>query len=141
MAAVPREFHRSRRIEEQILRVLGDAIRERARDPRLQGVILTDVRVSRDLSVAWVYYSVLQTDGSVVDPGPALAAARGFLRSVLAREIRVRHVPELRFRVDETGHRAAELERLIDEAVAHDQAAEGGEGYATDSADPPAEQQ
>ena len=114
---MPREFPRSRRIEEQIQRVLGDAIRAEARDPRLRGVILTEVRVSRDLSVARVYYSALQQDATAPDPGPALEAARGFLRSVLARELRVRQVPELRFFADETVRRGAALERLIDEAV------------------------
>jgi ribosome-binding factor A len=114
---VPKEFPRSRRVEEQIQRVLGDAIRARARDPRLRGVILTDVRVSRDLSVARVYYSVLHPTSRVTDPQPGLDAATGFLRSVLARELQVRHVPELRFLPDEVARRGAELDRLIDEAV------------------------
>lgn len=117
---MPKEFPRSRRVEEQIQRVLGDAIRARARDPRLRGVILTDVRVSRDLSVARVYYSVLQPTIGAADPQPGLDAATGFLRSVLARELQVRHVPQLRFMPDEVARRGAELDRLIDEAVARD---------------------
>lgn len=117
---MPKEFPRSRRVEEQIQRVLGDAIRAQARDPRLRGVILTDVRVSRDLSVARVYYSVLDPTTGGADPQPGLDAATGFLRSVLARELQVRHVPELRFMPDEVARRGAELDRLIDEAVGRD---------------------
>lgn len=114
---MPREFPRSRRVEEQIQRVLGDAIRAEARDPRLRGVILTDVRVSRDLSVARVYYSVLQQADGAPDPQPGLDAATGFLRSVLARELRVRQVPQLRFLPDEALRRGVALDRLIEEAV------------------------
>jgi ribosome-binding factor A len=115
---MPKEFPRSRRVEEQIQRVLGDAIRAEARDPRLRGVILTDVQVSRDLRVARIYYSVLSRSTTVDELGPALESAAGFLRSVLARELRTRYVPELRFLPDEAGSRAAALEKLIDDAVA-----------------------
>jgi ribosome-binding factor A len=117
---VPREFPRSRRIEEQIQRILGDALRGHVRDPRLHGVIVTDVRVSRDLGIARIYYTRLSQGAPMEDPGPALAAAGGFLRSLLAREMRTRYVPELRFCHDESAERGAALERLIDEAVGRD---------------------
>lgn len=87
---MPRDFPRSRRIEDQIQRVLSDVIRSDLRDPRFDGVFITAVRVSRDLSVAWVYYSVL-TAGDTDDAGlqEAFAKALGFLRSRLARELTV----------------------------------------------------
>ena len=49
---MPREYPRSRRIEEQIQRLLSDFLRTQVRDPRVAGVVLTAVRVSRDLGVA-----------------------------------------------------------------------------------------
>ncbi|MDP6151677.1 MAG: ribosome-binding factor A, partial [Gammaproteobacteria bacterium] len=58
-----RDFPRSRRIEDQIQRILSDVVRGEARDPRLANAIVTAVRVSKDLSVAWVYYTVLQAEG------------------------------------------------------------------------------
>ncbi len=56
---MPREFPRSRRIEDQVQRILSDVLRVSARDPRLRGVIITAVNVSRDLSVAKVYFTSL----------------------------------------------------------------------------------
>ena len=47
-----REFARSRRVEEQIQRLLSDLIRSQLRDPRVAGVVITEVRASRDLGVA-----------------------------------------------------------------------------------------
>lgn len=113
-----REFQRSRRIEEQIQRLLSDVIRTQVRDPRVEGVVVTHVRVSRDLGVAWVYYS---TWDSARGADPSLQAglerAAGFLRSYLARELGTRTVPDLRFRLDDQGERSRELDRLIDAAV------------------------
>lgn len=118
---MPRDFPRSRRIEDQIQRILSDLLRTEVRDPRLSHVIITAVRVSKDLSVAWVYYTVLQSDGEA-DLGSAFDSALGFLRGRLARDLTVRRVPELRFEPDETQTRARELDELIASAVARDRA-------------------
>ena len=111
-----RDFPRSRRIEEQIQRVLSDILRTRVNDPRLRLVVISGVKVSRDISVAWVYYSTLDKEQSVKETEDALRTAAGFLRAGLARELTVRRVPELRFRFEDTDKGMA-LERLIDEAV------------------------
>jgi len=111
---MPREFPRSRRIEDQIQRILSDVLRTEVRDPRLAAVIITAVKVSKDLSVAWVYYSVLQADGEAESLDIALASAMGFLRHRLAQQLTVRRVPELRFELDETGANARSMEKLID---------------------------
>lgn len=116
---MPREFPRSRRLEEAVQRVLGEALSGKVRDPRLHGVIVTDVRVSRDLSVATVYFTMLSGTPTGPDIGEAFCSAAGFLRSMLARELRVRRVPELRFRPDEALEKGRSLETLI-ERVAGD---------------------
>jgi ribosome-binding factor A len=114
-----REFQRSRRIEERIQRVLSDVIRTQLRDPRVEGVVITHVRVSRDLGVAWVYYSTYDGGTAAVSElQVGLDRASGFLRSHLARELTTRTVPDLRFRFDDVGERSRELDRLIDTAVA-----------------------
>src|SRR5210317_1975647 len=96
-----RDFPRSRRIEDQVLRILSDVIRTNVRDQRLQGAILTAVKVSRDLSVAWVYYTGLAPDHSREELEEAFASAQKFLRAHLAKELTIRHVPELRFNYDD----------------------------------------
>lgn len=125
-----REFARSRRIEEQIQRLLSGAIAGQLRDPRVASVVITEVRASRDLSVAWVSYSLFGTEGrpspeTLADVQAGLDSAAGFLRSRLAGELATRTVPELRFQFDESGQRARDLEKLIDDAVARDTRAGG----------------
>ncbi|MEO7387093.1 MAG: 30S ribosome-binding factor RbfA [Gammaproteobacteria bacterium] len=125
-----REFARSRRVEEQIQRLLAEVMRGQLRDPRVAGVVITEVRASRDLGVAWIHYSLLDT-GSRPTPEilagvqAGLDSSAGFLRSQLARQLSTRTVPELRFRFDEAAQRGRDLEELIDSAVARDVAGSG----------------
>jgi ribosome-binding factor A len=97
-----RDFPRSRRIEDQIQRSLSEIIRTHVRDPRLHGVVITGVDVSRDLSVAWVYFSSLDGQQDRATLENAFESALGFLRTQLAGHLTVRHVPELRMRYDDT---------------------------------------
>lgn len=130
---MPRDFPRSRRIEDQIQRILSDVIRADLRDPRLEGVFITAVRVSRDLGVAWVYYSVLKVDAAPADDlAGAFRSAMGFLRSRLAKELTVRRVPELRFELDDTVSSAAAMDQLIDDAVARERDSADGESTKSD---------
>ena len=129
---MPREFPRSRRIEDQIQRILSDVLRVSVRDPRLRGVIVTAVKVSRDLSVAWVYFTSLDSDQDSADLQTAFVSAMGFLRSQLAKQLTVRQVPELRFRYDDSMQRGSAMDKLIDDAVAKDQRDEDESGEASD---------
>ncbi len=120
-----REFARSRRVEEQIQRLLSEALRSELRDPGIASVVITEVRASRDLGVAWITYTLLGTTETpapeaLADAQAGLDRAAGFLRSLLARELATRTVPELRFSYDEVAQRGRELESLIDAAVARD---------------------
>jgi ribosome-binding factor A len=84
-------------------------------------VIVTAVKVSRDLSVAWVYFTSLDRDQDSADLQTAFVSAMGFLRSQLAKQLTVRQVPELRFKYDDSMQRGSAMDRLIDDAVAKDQ--------------------
>ena len=59
---MPREFTRNQRLGNQVLRSLSELLRFEIKDPRLEGVSLTAVDLTRDLSVARVYYSMLDPD-------------------------------------------------------------------------------
>lgn len=119
---MPREFSRSRRVEEQILRLLAELVRREVKDPRVGSVTLTAVEVSRDLSHAKVYFLPFDSKRDAAEVGEALGAAAGFLRSHLRKKLTMRHVPQLHFVADESIDRAAKLSALINTAVARDAA-------------------
>jgi len=117
---MPRDFPRSRRIEDQILRILNEVVRVHVRDPRLSDAMITAVKVSRDLSVAWVYYTALDPEHSRDDLDAAFNSAEKFMRSQLAAQLTVRHVPELRFRYDDLSEKSRAMDELINDAVSQD---------------------
>ncbi|NQV86237.1 MAG: 30S ribosome-binding factor RbfA [Woeseiaceae bacterium] len=118
---MPREFSRSKRLGNEVLRTLNELVRFETKDPRLKMVSLSSLDLSRDLSVARVYFSMLDPNG---DPAPVqegLERASGFLRSRLGREIKIRHVPELRFAHDDSAAEAQRMSTLIEKALDSDQ--------------------
>ena len=117
---MPREFARHQRLGNQLLRTLAELIRFEVKDPRVSDVSLTSVDLSRDLSVARVYFSLLDPNGDVASAQEGLERATGFLRSRLGRTIKVRHVPELRFAHDDSAAEGLRLTDLIDQTVATD---------------------
>lgn len=115
-----REFTRNQRLGNQVLRTLNELLRFETKDPRLEGVSLSAVELSRDLSVARVYFSLLDPTR---DPKPVqvgLEKASGFLRAKLGQAIKVRHVPELRFEHDDSAAEGQRIAELIDGALKSD---------------------
>ena len=84
---MPREFSRNQRLGNQVLRTLNELVRFETKDPRLKLVSLTSVDLSRDLSVARVYFSMLDPNAEPQLVKDGLERASGFLRSRLGREI------------------------------------------------------
>lgn len=96
-------------------------LRREVSDPRLTSVTVAAVKVSRDLSHAKVYVTFLEPDESRVISGmQALRHAAGFLRSGLARRLKMRAVPELRFIHDTSVSHGLHLSELIEQAVEQD---------------------
>jgi ribosome-binding factor A len=119
---MPRDFHRSRRVEEQIQRLLVDLIRREVKDPRVGPITITAVEVSRDLSHAKVHFLPFDAGRDAAVVAAALGSAAGFLRLNLKKQLAMRQVPELHFVVDETIEKATRLSSLINAAVASDTA-------------------
>ena len=117
---MPREFSRHQRLGNQVLRTLSDLIRLESKDPRLANVSLTAVDLSRDLSVARVYFSLLNPDEDPTPASEGLASATGFLRHRLGNAIKIRNVPELRFQHDASAAEAQRIGSLIDSTHADD---------------------
>jgi ribosome-binding factor A len=106
---------RMRRVDEAMRQVLGDALAQELKDPRVGFVTVTDVKTSPDLRHARVYVSVLGDQPAREATLEGLRSAHGFLQGRVAGELRLKHTPELRFELDETAVRAARLEAIIDE--------------------------
>lgn len=117
----PQGFDRTDRIADQIHRDLSELFQFEVKDPRVGMVTVQHVKVSRDLSWADVYFTVI---GESVEHGreteQVLQRMDGFLRTRLAAGLNIRQTPRLRFHYDEIPAQAERLDTLIREARAED---------------------
>jgi ribosome-binding factor A len=134
---MPREIPRAHRVAEQVQRTLADLLRRDIRDPRLKPVTLTHVRMSPDLSHAWVKFELLTGDSHDPLQREILEEAAIYLRGPLGRALRLRIAPHIHFEPDEELERGHRLDDLITRAV-RDDAARHADDPAGDSAVDPA---
>lgn len=114
---MPREYSRNQRLGNEVLRTLSELLRFETKDPRLKNVSLTGVDLSRDLSVARVYFGLLDPADKPEPAMEGLRGAAGFLRSKLGHALKIRHVPELRFQHDDSAAESARISSLINSAL------------------------
>lgn len=110
-------MERSERVGEEMRDVVAALLRDGVKDPRLPAMVsVVSVDMSKDLSHAKVYVSVLGDDKAKKDAAAALKSASGFLRREVAARIRLRVAPELHFVIDDSIERGFRIAKLIDEA-------------------------
>lgn len=113
--------HRQGRMGEEIRKIISDLLFKGLKDPRLSAMIsITAVEVTSDGSYATVYLSVLGMNSDPEkaadqqqDTLDALNSAKGFIRKEIGRQIKLRHVPDLIFKID----KSLEYGRHIDELI------------------------
>lgn len=106
-------LNRTARVANMMRREMAVLLQRETRDPRLIGVTITDIEVSVDLSSARVYVRV--TVGDVQEALRGLSAAQGFFRKRLSRSLRLRVVPEIRFKPDDSRRKAQRIEELLND--------------------------
>jgi len=113
---VKRGQGRPQRLGDLIQREVSELIRLELRDPRVGMITITSVDVSPDMSHARLFFTLLEKD-KLADTLHGLKRSAGFLRSQLARRLKMYTTPELRFEYDESVERGDRLSRLIDSAI------------------------
>lgn len=108
----------TRRIEQVnnlIRREISELLQRQVKDPRLGNfVAVTEVSTSPDLKYAKVFVSHIGSQAEKQETLKVLATASGFLRNELAKNLRLRRIPELNFQWDDSIERGAHLLQLID---------------------------
>lgn len=113
-----KEYARTDRIGSELRRALAHIVSEEVRDPRLKRITVQEVRVSRDLAHAKVYFTCFPLDEGGAEQAALLnGRLAGFLRQALAQRSRLRTVPELHFVHDDSILQGEQLADLIDTAV------------------------
>ena len=107
---------RSEKIADLLKREISLIITNEIKDTRLKNINITAVKVSEDISIAIVFYTVIgksvQISKSKIDE-KILEKFSGMARSSLAKKIKIRRVPKLIFRFDESIEYSENIERLL----------------------------
>jgi len=108
---------RSKRISEEIRKIVAEVIRNDIKDPRVSKMAtITSVETTRDLRFATIYVSVFDSDEMKEKTIEGLNRAKGFIRRAIGDKLDVRYTPEPIFKLDETIENAIHLSKLIREA-------------------------
>ena len=98
-------------------RETAQLIQQEIKDPRIGLVTISGVKLSRDMSHATIYFTVLDEAHPVEETLKVLEGAAGFLRRELAKRMSLRIMPHLHFKYDESISYGNELSALINKAI------------------------
>ncbi|MEK0161164.1 30S ribosome-binding factor RbfA [Pseudoalteromonas piscicida] len=124
-----REFSRTDRVAQQIQKEIAVILQREIKDPRLGMVTVSAVEVSRDLSYAKVFITVLNTsdEDNTKQSAAILNEVTGYIRSLLGKRIRARIMPELKFVIDNSLMEGMRISNLVDSVIREDNAKRGPE--------------
>ncbi|MBA6290146.1 MULTISPECIES: 30S ribosome-binding factor RbfA [unclassified Colwellia] len=116
-----REFARTDRVAQEIQKEIAMIIQREVKDPRLGMVTVNAVEITRDLAYAKIFVTFFTLEGQNVDVSiEVLNEAASYIRTLLAKRINARIMPELRFIYDSSMVEGVRMGNLVDKAVAED---------------------
>ena len=107
--------YRLERIEKIIERELATILFNNVKNEKLKFVSVTKVSVTKDLSIATVWYTVLGNAGEVESTSKELLDAKGYLRSELAHRLDLRKTPDLKSKYDESLAYGNKISKILEE--------------------------
>ena len=116
------------RISEEVKKVMSQLLNNGIKDPRISSMAsVTNVQVTRDLSFANIYISVLGSKEEKEDTIKGLESAKGFIRKEIGKGINLRHTPVPVFHLDESIEKAIHMSELIKQVSTSTQEVEESE--------------
>ena len=106
-------YSRTDRVSGLIQEVLSDLLKKDIHDPRLNMVTITNVKMSRDLKLARIYFSIYGDSSKAEKAAKGFESARGFIKRSLARRLSLRYMPDLNFFYDESLDYGTHIEELL----------------------------
>ncbi|MDD4366273.1 MAG: 30S ribosome-binding factor RbfA [Eubacteriales bacterium] len=121
--------YRQGRLGEEIKKIISTMLLKELKDPRLDGMVsVTAVDVTGDGSLAKVYITVMDIieekkpeETQKQEVLEAMKSAKGLIRKEIGRQVRLRHTPDLIFKLDGSLDYGRHIDDLLDEVVKHDE--------------------
>lgn len=106
-------FKRSEKVAESIHEVVSGLLIKGVKDPRVGFVTITGVKVTDDLHLATIYFSVIGSDADRKGTEAGLNSARGYLRREIGKTLTMRYIPDIVFRYDESVEYGSHIESIL----------------------------
>jgi ribosome-binding factor A len=103
------------RVQEAIRQEVSNIIHDQIRDPRLGFLTITGVELTKDLRYARIYFSVLGEEKEKKLALRGLNSAKGYIKGLLGDRIKLRYMPDIEFKVDETLERTRHIYDLFEQ--------------------------
>ena len=113
-----RPFARADRVGGQIQKAMSDLLHKKLKDPRLENVTITGVKLTRDLRLAKIYFALSDAvqdggDKAQRDAAQGFKSALGFIKRSLAQQLGLKYMPDLRFYYDPSFDYGLKIETLL----------------------------
>jgi len=105
--------YKRERLEKIIEREIGSMILFDVKDERIQYATITNVNLTGDLSIATIYFTVFGNENQIDNTAKALFEAKGFIRSLLAKRMTVKKVPDLIFKYDNSYENGKKIDEIL----------------------------
>jgi len=109
------QYKRSARVGDQIKKDVANIIMLELKDPRLGLITINSVELSDDLRYARVFYTVFGDEKVKKESQKGLDSAKSFIQRELAKRIRIKRIPELTFKYDQTIEKASRIDHLLNQ--------------------------
>lgn len=115
-------FNRSSRVGHELQKEIAIILQREIKDPRLGMVTVSGVDISRDLAYAKVFVTFLNDeDPEIVEQGlQVLNDAKGYIRTLIGKAMRLRIIPEIKFFYDESLVKGMQMSTLVSDVIKHD---------------------
>ena len=108
--------NRPEKIADLLKREVSKILNQEVKDPRLQNINITAVRVTDDIGIAYIFYTIIgksiKKDESKID-NTILSKLSGMIRSKLSKIVEIRRVPKIIFKFDESIEYSENIEKLL----------------------------
>ena len=113
-------YKRSEKVAEAIHEMVSELLVKGLKDPRIGFVTITGVKVTDDLHLATVFFTVIGSEEEKDATEKGLNSARGYIRKEMGKNLRMRYVPDIIFKFDESVEYGSRIESLLKEITVKD---------------------
>ncbi len=106
-------FKRSQRVQELLLEEISNLIMKGLKDPRIGFVTVTKIELSNNIKHAKVFVSIMGNEVKKEESLSGLKSAKGFIRNQLGKNLHLKYIPELEFKIDESADHVEKITKLI----------------------------